>query len=521
METWLLIVVVILLVVVVVLQVLLLRRRVGLDLSPIEPRFASLERSAERVNQSVREEIATNRAEVTRGLGAAREEQSAALRGLSDSLVSMLGQIAQQQKDQLALVAGQTNERLKQFDGSLNEARQGLIKTVNDLSANQQRQLSTFSERLDTLTQSLEQRQESVRQSIETKVGEMRQTVESKLGEVRQTVEAKLGEVRQSVEQKLAAMQQDNATKLEEMRKTVDEKLQGTLEQRLGESFKQVSERLEAVYKGLGEMQTLASGVGDLKKVLTNVKSRGTWGEVQLGAMLEQVLMSDQYARNVATTGTRERVEFAVKLPGNTEEPGSVVWLPIDAKFPIENYQRLVEAQEAGDEDAVQRESKELEDRIWRCAKDIREKYVAPPATTDFGILYLPIEGLFAEVMRRPGLPEQVQQEYRVMIAGPTTLWSLLNSLQMGFRTLAIQKRTGEVWNLLRAVKTEFEKYGEVLAKVKKNLDDASETIENKVATRVRAINRKLSEVERFSANDPRAALLLEADSDDGETNNE
>jgi DNA recombination protein RmuC len=492
MNDVLLIIVMIILAAVAVLQMMLLRRRMEVDLSSVERQFAALERTIERIDRSVRDEVANNRQELSSTLTKGREEQASTLTGFGDSLV----------------------------------------RTLSDVSGVQQRHLSTFAEQIAKLTQSneqklelvrgnVEQKLELVRGNVEQKLEQVRGNVEQKLEQVRVTVEQRLEAVRAKVEEKLAGIQQDNATRLEEMRKTVDEKLQGTLEKRLGESFKQVSERLEAVYKGLGEMQTLASGVGDLKKVLTNVKSRGTWGEVQLGAMLEQVLTPEQYERNVATTGTRERVEFAVKLPGSRDEPGSVVWLPIDAKFPIESYQRLVEAQEAGDEDAIKRESKALEDRIWQCARDIREKYVAPPATTDFGILYLPLEGLFAEVMRRPGLPEQVQHEYRVMIAGPTTLWSLLNSLQMGFRTLAIQKRTGEVWDLLRAVKTEFEKYGEVLAKVKEKLDDASETIESKVAVRVRAINRKLKTVERFSADDPRATLALETDADDGETNNE
>jgi DNA recombination protein RmuC len=273
----------------------------------------------------------------------------------------------------------------------------------------------------------------------------------------------KLEAVRTTVEGELRSMKSDNATQLEQMRLTVDEKLQGTLEKRLGESFKQVSERLEQVHKGLGEMQSLATGVGDLKKVLTNVKTRGTWGEVQLGALLEQVLSHDQFASNVSTKGNAERVEFAVKLPGQGMDKSEIVWLPIDAKFPIEDYQRLMEAQECADLEGIETAGKELENRVRSCARDISEKYLAPPNTTDFGILYLPIEGLFAETIRRTGLIEGIQRNYRVIVAGPTTLWSILNSLQMGFRTLAIEKRTSEVWNLLAGVKTEWTKYGEVL----------------------------------------------------------
>ena len=297
------------------------------------------------------------------------------------------------------------------------------------------------------------------------------------IGKLSESNEKKLEAIRGTVEAELQRMQADNAKQLEQMRQTVDEKLQGTLEKRLGESFKQVSDRLEQVHKGLGEMQTLATGVGDLKKVLTNVKTRGTWGEVQLGALLEQVLNPDQYATNVSTKDAGERVEFAVKLPGQGTNRDEMVWLPIDAKFPVEDYQRLADAQERADIDAMEIAGKQLENRVKSCAREISEKYLNPPKTTDFGILFLPIEGLFAEVIRRTGLIEAIQRDSRVIIAGPTTLWSILNSLQMGFRTLAIQKRSSEVWNLLAAVKTEWTKYGDVLEAVQKKLHQASDTI--------------------------------------------
>ncbi len=308
--------------------------------------------------------------------------------------------------------------------------------------------------------------------------------------------------LRTEIEARLKAIEEKNEKKLDEMRQTVDEKLQGTLEQRLGESFKQVSERLEQVHKGLGEMQTLAAGVGDLKKVMTNVKTRGTWGEVQLGALLEQVLTPEQYAQNVATTGTNERVEFAVKLPGQ-EVNGQPVWLPIDAKFPMEDYQRLVEASEAADQEGVDKAGKELENRVWVFAKSIRDKYVMPPATTDFGILFLPTEGLYAEMMRRTGFVDEVQRELRVTLSGPSTLLALLNSLQMGFRTLQIQKRSSEVWELLGVVKNEFGKYSDVLAAVKTKLEQASKTIET-AETRTRQIQRKLKNVEEV-VSEPKA----------------
>jgi len=321
--------------------------------------------------------------------------------------------------------------------------------------------------------------------------------------------EARLEAVRQTVEGQLKRLQEDNAKQLELMRQTVDEKLQGTLEKRLGDSFRLVSERLEEVHKGLGEMQSLATGVGDLKKVLTNVKTRGTWGEVQLGALLEQVLSPEQYALNVATKEGGERVEFAVRLPGPGGERDETVWLPLDAKFPMEDYQRLVEAQERADAAAVEAAGKQLENRVRACAIDISEKYLNPPKTTDFGILYLPVEGLYAEVVRRVGLTERLQREQRVAVAGPTTLWALLGSLQMGFRTLAIQKRSSEVWSLLAAVKTEWMKYGDVLDAVQKKLQQASETLD-KAQVRSRAVGRKLRDVQELPERD--AAALLPGD---------
>ncbi len=277
--------------------------------------------------------------------------------------------------------------------------------------------------------------------------------------------------------------------------------MHATLEQRLGESFKLVSERLELVHKGLGEMQTLASGVGDLKKVLTNVKTRGTWGEIQLGNLLEQILSPEQYAKNVATKlGSNDRVEFAIKLPGK-ERDGEVVWLPLDAKFPQEDYQRLVEAAEQANVALVDETGKMLEARIKNEAKSIKEKYLDPPRTTDFAILFLPTEGLYAEIIRRIGLTDLLQREYRVTVAGPTTLAAILNSLQMGFRTLAIEKRSSEVWSLLGAVKTEFGRFGEILDKTQKKLQEASNTIET-ASRRSRAIEQKLKDVQQLPSTD-------------------
>ncbi|MGE5499805.1 MAG: DNA recombination protein RmuC [Syntrophothermus sp.] len=307
--------------------------------------------------------------------------------------------------------------------------------------------------------------------------------------------EDKLEKIRSTVETRLEVLQAENSKKLEEMRATVDEKLQSTLEKRLGESFRMVSERLEQVHKGLGEMQSLAAGVGDLKKVLSNVKTRGVLGEYQLGSILEQILTPDQYAMNVKTNRSGNNlVEYAVKLPGR-EDRDRTVWLPLDAKFPTEDYQSLLSAYDAGDTLLIEEKSKALSARIKSCAKDIRDKYVNPPDTTDFAILFLPFEGLYAEVLRNPGLFETIQREYKVTITGPTTLAALLNSLQMGFKTLAIEQRSGEVWDLLGAVKTEFGNFGEVLSKTQKKLLEASTAIE-KAGVRSRAIERKLRDVQ-------------------------
>ncbi len=367
--------------------------------------------------------------------------------------------------------------------GDRDEQAQGLDRLAKTLSAQvgqlgvlQGQQLESFAQQLTRLTQSNEQRFEQLRVAVDARLG---------------------------------AIQADNASKLEEMRKTVDEKLHATLEQRLGESFKLVSERLEQVHKGLGEMQTLAAGVGDLKKVLTNVKTRGTWGEVQLGALLEQVLTAEQYEKNVITRSQgNERVEYAIRLPGREmgEDDKRPVWLPIDAKFPLEDYQRLVEAQERADPVAVEGAAKALEMRLRDEAKKIRDKYVEPPYTTDFAILYLPTEGLYAEALRRPGLADSLQGDFRISLAGPTTLAALLNSLQMGFRTLVIEKRSSEVWGILGAVKTEFGKFGDALEATRKKLEQATKSIES-AGLRTRQIERKLKGIEALPVIEAQAHL--------------
>lgn len=501
------------------------------------------------------------RAESATGSKQLREEVVVTLKALSETITKTMGDLANVQKGQLDAFSGQLGSFAKasgeKLDGVRVESATGgkqlreevvttlksisetMVKTMKDLSTAEKAQLEAFSDQIASLTKTSGEKLDGIRMESATGAKQLREEViaalkgiteattktmgelanlqkvqleamSSAIGKLSDSNEKKLEAVRVTVEGKLQSIQTDNAKQLDQMRQTVDEKLQGTLEKRLGESFKHVSERLELVHKGLGEMQSLATGVGDLKKVLTNVKTRGTWGEVQLGALLEQVLNPDQFATNVATKDGGERVEFAVKLPGQSEDKDETIWLPIDAKFPVEDYQRLTEAQERADAEGVEVAGKQLENRVKACAGDICKKYLNPPKTTDFGILFLPIEGLFAEVIRRTGLTEVIQRECRVVIAGPTTLWSILSSLQMGFRTLAIQKRSSEVWNLLAAVKTEWTKYGDVLDSVQKKLQHASDTIE-KAQVRSRAVGRKLKDVQELPPGEAIALLPLDA----------
>jgi DNA recombination protein RmuC len=340
-------------------------------------------------------------------------------------------------------------------------------------------------------------------------------TLTTQLQAVSEANARRMAEVRQTLEAQLAQLQFSNAAKLDEMRATVDEKLQTTLQTRLGESFKQVADRLEQVHKGLGEMQTLAQGVGDLKHLLTNVKTRGMFGEAQLAALLEQVFVPDQYAVQIATRpGSKNAVDFAIKLPGKSDS-GEPLWLPIDAKFPNEDYERLLDAQGRADVAAAEAAGKALEARIRLEAKSIAEKYVEPPYTTDFAILFLPTEGLYAEVLRRPGLMEVLQREHRITLAGPTTLLAMLSSLQMGFRTLALEKRSSEVWQVLGAVKTEFGKFGDVLAKVKSQTETVLNTL-NSAETRSRAMGRALRQVEALPDAQSQALLPIDKEADEG-----
>ena len=414
-----------------------------------------------------------------------------------------LQQLDRNLRDEVARSAGGTRSELAR---TLATFQQTLLTQQGDVARTQNEQIDSFRTQLAATQQ---HQADTLGRSGELQALALQrfsQTLTEQLRALAQSNDLALTQVRMTVEQRLAAIQADNEKKLEQMRATVDEKLHATLEQRLGESFKQVADRLEQVHRGLGEMQLLAKDVGSLNRVLTNVKTRGIFGEVQLAGLLEQVFTPDQYALNVETVpGSGARVEFAIKLPGRRDD-GAPLWLPIDAKFPRDDYERLLDAQERADKPGAEAAGRAIEQRLHMEAKTIREKYVAPPHTTEFAILFVPTEGLYAEALRRPGLMEALQREYRVTLAGPTTLLATLSSLQMGFRTLALEKRSAEVWEVLGAVKTEFAKFGEVLAKTKKKLDEASSTIDL-AQTRTNQMARKLKSVEALS--DTRAQVLL------------
>ena len=558
----------VLLLAITVLLLMLLKRLSRAGFEMLASRLDGFEKTQERMERGTREEGAQSRDELNKAAREQRQELTEIFKTLGDSLAQRIIEVANLQKGQLEIFSGQLNsfakasgERLdavrsetascakqlrEEVVNTLSSISETMAKMLKDLAIAQKNQLETFSGQIMALTQTSGEKLDGIRAEVATGAKQLREEVigalngitetttrtmaelaksqktqleamTAEIGKLSDSNERKLEAVRVTVEGRLQSIQIDNANQLELMRQTVDEKLQGTLEKRLGDSFKQVSERLEQVHKGFGEMQALATGVGDLKKVLTNVKTRGTWAEVQLGAMLEQMLNPDQFLINVATKDNGERVEFAITLPG-PEANDQPVLLPIDAKFPIEDYQRLIDAQESADMAGIDAAAKQLESRVKACAKDICEKYLNPPRTTDFGIMFLPIEGLFAEVIRREGLCDYLQRECRIVVAGPTTLWSILNSLQMGFRTLAIQKRSSEVWNLLAAVKTEWSKYGDILDAVQRKLNQAAETID-KAKTRSRAIGRKLRDVQELPREEAKLALLESVVDEYGEEN--
>ena len=389
----------------------------------------------------------------------------------------------------------------------INNSLQAFGKSISDnqrtASESQDKRLSVMEQNnaldFERLRKSQEDRISSLEQSNEQKLELLRRSQEERINSLEKSNEEKLEAIRQTIERRLSAMQTENAEKLDQMQKVVDEKLEKTLESRITESFKVVSTQLEQVYKGLGEMQAVAAGVTDLKKVLSNVKTRGILGESQLSAILSEILSPEQYDTDIATKpGSRDRVEFAIKLPGDGETP---VYLPIDAKFPGETFAQLQDAYESGDPEQIAAAAKMLEIRLKAEAKDIHDKYIDPPHTTDFGILFLPFEGLYAEAVNR-GFIEELQRTYRINVTGPSTMAAFLNSLQMGFRTLAIQKRSSEVWQVLGAVKTEFEKFGDILDRSQQKLRQVNDELDTLIGTRTRAINRKLKDVEKLDSFD-------------------
>ncbi|MDR6215931.1 DNA recombination protein RmuC [Paracidovorax wautersii] len=462
----------------------------------------------ERLAQAVAESR-TGRAELLAAFGAfeAKLEQrlaqgqadaAVARKELSETLLAFRTELTQTAQ-QLASDSVRSREALaestKLFEQRIQERFEALTAATRGTLDSLKGDIHT---QLGTVSTALKDQLEANGQQIRNQFAVLQDAVSQQLGAMAQGSAQNAEALRGALNERLAAIQADNTAKLEEMRRTVDEKLHATLEQRLGESFKLVSDRLEQVHKGLGEMQTLAGSVGDLKRVMTNVKTRGTWGEMQLGAIIENVLTPDQFARNVkAVPGSDDLVEFAIRLPGrNDEKP---VWLPIDSKYPVEQYQRLLDAQDAADKAAILSAGNAFETSIKLEARKIFSKYVSPPHTTDFAVLYLPTEGLFAEVIRRPGLVEAVQNDCRVMITGPANLAAMLSSLQMGFKTLAIEKRSSEVWGVLGSVKTEFAKFGEIVESAKKSIDAAAKKFDD-VGVRTRAIQRKLRDVQELPA---------------------
>lgn len=466
--------------------------------------LARLNTANERLEREMRAEVqgsaSGTRAELTQGLSIFQQ-----------ALLAQSGDVARTQNEQIDSFRVQLAALQQQVADALQNATQSL---------NRQAQLSTeaMGAALTAAREAQAQGQLQARETQDLALKRFAEGLNEQLRLVTESTDRRLGEVRQSLEQRLVALQDGNEKKLDQMRATVDEKLQATLEARLGESFKQVADRLEQVHKGLGEMQTLAQGVGDLKHLLTNVKTRGIFGEAQLSALLEQVFTVDQYAAQIATRpGSKLTVDFAIRLPGRSES-GEPLWLPIDAKFPNEDYERLLDAQQRADAAGAELAGKALELRIRAEAKSICEKYIEPPHTTDFAILFLPTEGLYAEVLRRPGLMQVLQADYRVVLAGPTTLLAMLNSLQMGFRTLALEKRSSEVWQVLGAVKNEFQKFGDVLAKVRSQTETVLNTL-NSAEQRSRVMGKALRKVEALP--DIESARLLplaalDADGDDG-----
>ena len=496
----------------ILLLLLFFRRAPATDLTPLFARFEAMNAAGRTM---LGDELARSREEARAAGTALRLEVANGLGSLGSALRDAYEAVGNAERERFDRFAEEVRNELQRANGELTQFGSALRAQHEasrmELMAANETMRSEAAENRRTHRDEISKRLDSFNEALVAAVTAHGTTQRQDLEAIRAQVEklsssneVRIEAVRRTVDERLKEIQAGNAKELQEMRATVDEKLQGTLNERLGESFRLVTERLEQVHNGLGEMRVLASGVGDLKKVMSNVRSRGGWGEVQLESLLEQMLSPEQYERNVVTKeASRECVEFAVKFPGKGETP---LLLPVDAKFPVEDYQQLIDAHERSDADAVEIAGRRLESSVRNSAKTIREKYVNPPVTTDFAILFLPTEGLYAEVLRRPGLAEQIQREHGVLIAGPMTLTAILSSLQMGFRTLAIEKRSSEVWRLLESIKTEFSKVGGVIKKVNRNLDLARDQMD-KLGARSRVVSRKLRDVQELP--EAEANLLL------------
>lgn len=483
--------VLIILSVAILLAVLL--KKSSINAQPIFDHFNKINLILNKIDPAIRDEASRSREENQTSFKANREELTASFKSLGEILSETIKNLSDAQKGQFEIFSSQLIGLTKSFDEKTQKLQEQIDKSAKENRQEQAFSLKSFE---DKFTQNVKEFNELQKEKFEDLI--------SKQEQIKNGTDAKLKEIRETVEKKLQSLSDDNSKKLEEMRKTVDEKLHETVEKRFNESFKVIGERLEQVHRGLGEMQTLAAGVGDLKKVLTNVKTRGSMGEIQLGAILEQIFSPDHYEHNaIVKDGSQERVEYVINLPGQRDDNKPLL-LPIDSKFPNEDYQRLIEAyDQAADIDAA---SKLFEASVKKSAKDIRDKYINPPVTTDFAIMFVPTEGLYAEILRRTGLFESLRRDYKITVVGPANLVAFLQSLQMGFKTLAIQKRSSEVWEVLGAVKTEFGTFGDMLEKTKKKLQEATNTID-KAGVRSRAIERKLKTVQELPKQETIALL--------------
>ncbi|MDR1516162.1 MAG: DNA recombination protein RmuC [Synergistaceae bacterium] len=471
-------------------------------------RFIKLDEAISKIDLLIRDEFGRNRDENQRSFKENREELNNSFKILSDTLTHNVTSLSSAQKWQFEIFSKQLGELIKSFEEKTDKLQYQLERSSKENRDEQSKSLKSFEDQFSANVKDFNELQRQKFDDLLRRNDQDRQVTEDKLREMRETIEGRL-----------KALQDGNDKKLDDIRKVVDEKLQETVEKRFNESFQLISTQLEQVHKGLGEMQTLASGVGDLKKVLTNVKTRGSLGEIQLGAILDQILSREQYEQNVTVReNSREQVEFAIRLPGRSEDNKPLL-LPIDSKFPNEDYQRLIEAYDnmaAVNPKDVEAISKQFENSVKKNAKDIRDKYIEPPTTTDFAIMFVPSEGLYAEILRRTGLFETLQRDFKVTVVGPANLVAFLNSLQMGFRTLAIEKRSSEVWEILGAVKTQFGAFGEILSKTKKKLQEATNAID-KAGVRSRAIEKKLRAVQELPAD--QAVKMLEDTPDDDDDN--